>query len=180
MAPSDNRSAVSYSTLIPGTYTFLVKSTSPEGIMNNDPAKFSFRILPPWWQTWWFRTLILIAAIMIVYWMFRLRTQKLLAIQRIEIEKTLALEGERSRISRDMHDDLGSGLSAIHLLSNYLKENSAIKYPEFSTEVEKILKSSAELNQLIREIIWTINSKDDSLNSMVLFIRRYCNELNEK
>ncbi|MBK9729526.1 MAG: hypothetical protein IPO86_15575 [Saprospiraceae bacterium] len=180
VAPSDNRSAVSYSTLIPGTYTFLVKSTSPEGIMNNDPAKFSFRILPPWWQTWWFRTLILIAAIMIVYWMFRLRTQKLLAIQRIEIEKTLALEGERSRISRDMHDDLGSGLSAIHLLSNYLKENSAIKYPEFSTEVEKILKSSAELNQRIREIIWTINSKDDSLNSMVLFIRRYCNELNEK
>lgn len=53
---------------------------------------------------------------------FNLRTQKLLALQRIEIEKNLALEGERSRIARDMHDDLGSGLSAIHLLSNYLKK----------------------------------------------------------
>jgi signal transduction histidine kinase len=178
--PSDNRSSVSYSTLLPGSYTFFVKSSSPEGIMNNDPAKFSFRILPPWWQTWWFRTLIIFICIVIIYWIFNLRTQKLLALQRIEIEKNLALEGERSRIARDMHDDLGSGLSAIHLLSNYLKENVEHKYPEFITEINKIIQSSGDLNQSVREIIWTINTKDDTLHSLVMFVIKYCNELNEK
>ncbi|MDZ4747598.1 MAG: ATP-binding protein, partial [Saprospiraceae bacterium] len=78
-----------------------------------------------------------------------------------------------------MHDDLGSGLSAIHLLSNYLSDNAEEKYPEFTSEVNKIRKSSEDLNQSIREIIWTVNTKDDTLSSLALFIRRYAHELQE-
>lgn len=178
--PSDNRSFASYSTLLPGNYSFKVKSSNSDGVWDKYGSILDFTIHPPWWQTWWFRTLIIFICIVIIYWIFNLRTQKLLALQRIEIEKDLALEGERSRIARDMHDDLGSGLSAIHLLSNYLKENTEQKYPEFSNEINKIIQSSGDLNQNVREIIWTINTKDDTLHSLVMFVIKYCNELNEK
>ncbi len=128
----------------------------------------------------WIKILIASSLSFIAFAFIRFRNSREIIKYKYQLEKQYAINIERERIARDIHDDLGSGLSAIHLLSNYLKENAEAKYPEFSTEVEKILKSSAELNQRIREIIWTINSKDDSLNSLVLFVRRYCHELKEQ
>lgn len=162
-------------------YALHVKASIDEGhtfVSMAEPIRIT--VLPPWWQTWWFRILAGLALVSLFYWIMRQRTQRLLAIQRIDIEKKIALEAERSRISRDMHDDLGSGLSAIHLLSNYINENAAAKYPEFSADVDKIRQSSEDLNERIREIIWTVNTKDDSLTSLVLFIRRYAHELHDK
>ena len=110
------------------------------------------------------------------------QTEKVIQLQQEKFthEKEQAIHSERGRIARDMHDDLGSGLSAIHLLSNFVKENASEKYPEFSEDVEKIRLSSEELNHRIREIIWTINTKDDNLTALVLFIRRYGHELQDK
>ncbi len=110
------------------------------------------------------------------------RTNTIIALQKkqFESETQIRIEEERNRIARDMHDDLGSGLSAIHLFSSYLKENTNNKFSEFSNEIDKIIQTSGDLNQSVREIIWTINTKDDSLNSLILFIKKYCNELNEK
>lgn len=111
------------------------------------------------------------------WWFVQQRTLRLLQQQRAEIEKHEALERERSRIARDMHDDLGSGLSAIHLLSNFAKNR--VDDPAIKAEMEKIAAPSAALNQNIREIIWTVNSADDSLASLVHFLRRYCNDFSE-
>lgn len=170
-----------FTRLPPGKYKLNVRSSINQGgSFNYIQNPVHITIFPPWWQTWWFRSIIISSSISLIYWIFKLRTQKLLAIQRIEIEKQTALENERTRIARDMHDDLGSGLSAIHLLSNYLKENVEHKYPEFITEINKIIQSSGDLNQSVREIIWTINTTDDTLHSLVMFVLKYCNELNEK
>jgi len=76
-----------------------------------------------------------------------------------------------------MHDDLGSGLSAIHLLSNFAKDKA--NDPAIRSEMEKIAASSANLNQNIREIIWTVNSADDTLPSLSHFLRRYCADFQE-
>lgn len=100
--------------------------------------------------------------------------------EKFELEKLQAINQERGRIARDMHDDLGSGLSAIHLLSNYLKENTLEKYPDISHEIGKISSSSEDLNARIREIIWTTNTKDDSLQSLILFITKFVNEIQER
>jgi len=171
---------VTFTRLPPGTYILDVRSSIDHGYTYSYIRKpLTITILPPWWQTWWFRSLVLLMIAAIIYYIFLQRTQRLLAIQRIEIEKKQALQTERERISRDMHDDLGSGLSAIHLLSNYLSDNAEEKYPEFTSEVNKIRKSSEDLNQSIREIIWTVNTKDDTLSSLALFIRRYAHELQE-
>ncbi len=173
------RNYAQYSALPHGHYTFRVQSRNVAGIWDETGATYSFTIVPPWYLSLWFKILVVVAGISVVWYVFQQRTQRLLAQQRIEIEKSIALEQERSRISRDMHDDLGSGLSAIHLLSGYIKELSDEKYPEFSADVEKIQQSSAELNQRIREIIWAIDSRDNSLTSLILFIERYAHEMEE-
>lgn len=175
--PKDNRSFATYSTLPPGNYNFYVKSCNADGIWDEKGAMVKVTILPPWWKTWWFQGLYTLAAAALVWWLFRQNTLRQLDAQRAEIEKQQALERERERIARDMHDDLGSGLSAIHLLSNFAKDKA--NDPATRSEMEKIAASSANLNQNIREIIWTVNSADDSLPSLVHFLRRYCADFQE-
>ena len=110
------------------------------------------------------------------------RTNTILALQKkqFESETQLRIDEERTRISRDMHDDLGSGLSGIFLLANHLKQNAKTQYPELSSDIDKIVTSSEDLNHRIREIIWTTSSEDDSLASLVSFIDRHCHVLSEK
>lgn len=175
--PKDNRSFATYSTLPPGNYTFYVKSCNADGIWDEKGAMIKVTILPPWWKTWWFQGLYTLAAAALVWWLFRQNTLRQLDAQRAEIEKHQALERERERIARNMHDDLGSGLSAIHLLSNFAKNKA--NDPAIRSEMEKIAASSANLNQNIREIIWTVNSADDTLPSLMLFLRRYCADFQE-
>jgi len=136
-----------------------------------------FEVLPFWYNTWWFRTMYILLAFSVLWQINRQSTLRKLAKQKADIEKQLALERERERIARDIHDDLGSGISAIHLLSNFSKNK--IKDPEIQVEFAKIAASSAKLNRNIREIIWTINTAEDTLPSLAYFLRRYCAEFHE-
>ncbi len=164
-----------------GTYTLELLRIGPD-IVNGEVKEIvtdsiKISVLPYWYQTWWFRTLVCLAAAALIWWLFQQNTLRKLAAQRAEIEQQQALERERERIARDMHDDLGSGLSAIHLLSNFAKDKASD--PAVRSEMEKIAASSANLNQNIREIIWTVNSADDTLPSLSHFLRRYCADFQE-
>jgi signal transduction histidine kinase len=76
-----------------------------------------------------------------------------------------------------MHDDLGSGLSAIHLYSDYLRSNLAEQYPEISDEIQKIVLSSSELNQKVKEIIWSNENKMQSVSTVFQFLKKSYTEL---
>lgn len=164
-----------------GTYTLELKRIGPD-IVNGEQREvvtdvIRISVLPYWHQTWWFRTLVCLVIAALIWWLFNQNTQRKLTAQRAEIEQQQALERERERIARDMHDDLGSGLSAIHLLSNFAKDKASD--PTIRSEIEKIATSSASLNQNIREIIWAVNAADDTLPSLSNFLRRYCNDFQE-
>ena len=93
--------------------------------------------------------------------------------QALIIEKQNALENERNRISAEMHDDLGSGLTRIR----YLSDKALVHASE--TEKEEITKISAYANDLVRnmsEIIWAMNSRFDNAESLAAYIRRYASE----
>ena len=81
---------------------------------------------------------------------------------------------ERKRISADLHDDIGTGLSKISLLSELVR--SQAKTPESRSEAEKIARTSRELLDRIREIIWALNSNNDYLENLVSYIRWYASE----
>jgi signal transduction histidine kinase len=88
-------------------------------------------------------------------------------------EKQIAIlhaqQEERNRISRDMHDDLGSGMTAIRLYSELAKKKIAGTIPE----IEKISSSADELINKMNTIIWTMSSSNDTLGNLVAYIRSY-------
>src|SRR5205807_1923741 len=88
------------------------------------------------------------------------------------LEKEQAVEKERNRIARDMHDDLGSGLTKIAILSEVAKTQLDQK-DQAQKQLEKISFSSRELVDNLQDIIWVLNPKNDSLESLSAYLREY-------
>ncbi len=103
-----------------------------------------------------------------------------LETERKEMEKQVAVlaakQDERNRISVDMHDELGSGVTAIRLMSEIVK--SKMKNDTLP-EIEKISNSANELLNKMNTIIWTMTSSNDTLENMVAYIRSYAVEFFE-
>jgi signal transduction histidine kinase len=96
---------------------------------------------------------------------------------RKKLEQQQAIISERKRISADLHDDVGSGLSRIMLLTELVKDEA--RTPETRKEAEKIAAISRELSANISEIIWALNANNDNMESLLAYIRRYAAEFFE-
>lgn len=100
--------------------------------------------------------------------------------ERKEFEKQVAVleatQHERNRISADMHDELGSGVTAIRLMSEIVKTKMK---DQTLPEIEKISASANELLNKMNTIIWTMTSSNDSVKSLVAYIRAYTVEFFE-
>ena len=97
--------------------------------------------------------------------------------ERKEFEKQMAIvtaqQDERNRISTDMHDELGSGMTAIRLMSEIAKNKMKENTPP---EIEKISQSADDILNKMNAIIWSMNSKNDSLGNLISYIRAYSTE----
>ncbi|MDR6460300.1 two-component system sensor histidine kinase DesK [Chryseobacterium vietnamense] len=82
-----------------------------------------------------------------------------------ELEKQKILEQERERISHDMHDDLGAGISALKLQAEFLKQKA--EDDDLQNDIDELLKTSEEMNISMREMLWSLNSGNDTLGSFV-------------
>jgi hypothetical protein len=106
-----------YSFLPPGDYAFHVIACNNDGIWNETGVSLPFTLLPYFWQTWWFRVLggllTAVAAGGTVWFDTRRRMRRKLE----RIERQRMLEQKRARIAHDIHDDLGSQLTRITMLS---------------------------------------------------------------
>jgi signal transduction histidine kinase len=86
-----------------------------------------------------------------------------------------SLEGqlqERSRISKEIHDELGSSLTSISLLTEVLKKRIDTN---INPEINKISDTSADMVDKMNEIIWALNTSNDTVNSLVAYIRKFTN-----
>jgi len=122
-----------YTDIKPGHYTFKVKGSNNDGVWNEVPAAIPVIILPPWWQTWWFYSLCAIFTAIIIYIIYRIRLKQILKLYKL-----------RSSIAKDLHDDVGSALSSIALLSKIAQEekiNSRLKPDEIFSRIGDLLKS---------------------------------------
>ncbi|MGZ8559859.1 MAG: triple tyrosine motif-containing protein, partial [Chitinophagaceae bacterium] len=160
-----DRNFISYY-LQPGTYTFKVLAINSNGIRSLYPATLSFSIAPPFWRSWWFYSLCLVAAISTVH-----------IIDRYRIRQILKLEKLRSRISSDLHDDIGSTLSSISILSEVaIHEHNKQQARQM---VKEIKESSISLMEKMDDIIWSVNPKNDSLENLLMRIKRFASHLFE-
>jgi signal transduction histidine kinase len=116
--------------------------------------------------------LIVITIAGLIWFRARKYYQGKIELERANLERQKAVEEERNRISRDMHDDLGSGLTKIAILSEVVKKH--IHEPQKAKEdIDKIGTSSRELVDNLQDIIWILNPKNDTLENLTAYIREY-------
>jgi signal transduction histidine kinase len=164
---SDTRRNVTYSKLAPGQYTFKVKASNSDGVWNGTGKQLQITITPPWWQQTWFILLCLLVTITILYF-----------IDRYERNRKKQLEAVRARISRDLHDDMGSTLQSISVMSEIARMKSQSDNQQESIPfIEKIGSASREMVEKINDIVWAVNPKNDHFENILLHMRAFGGEL---
>ncbi len=161
-----------YSYLPPGSYRFQVIACNNDDIWNEGGAVLAFTVLPQVWQTWWFRAgSLVIGATGVgagVLALGRRRVRRKLQ----QLERQRALERERARIARDIHDDLGASLTRITLLSQSARAELEGQ-PQAAADVDQIYSTARELTRAMDEIVWAVNPKHDTLDSVVTYLGRF-------
>ncbi|KQK27403.1 histidine kinase [Chryseobacterium aquaticum] len=95
-----------------------------------------------------------------------------------ELEKQKSIEAERKRISHDMHDDLGAGISALKLQAEFLKQRA--ENDDLISDINELLKTSEEMNISMREMLWSLNSGNDTIGSFVEYAKIYAENFLKK
>lgn len=165
-----------YTYVPPGDYKFRVIACGTDGAWTETGAGLAFIVLPFFWQTWWFigssalGLLILVGGV--VRGIEKRKTQR--HLRRMEQEQ--ALQRERARIAEDLHDDLGSSLARISLLSGLITADT--QHPgQIETHARNISQSADETVRALEEIVWAVRPGSDSLQSLVEYIAHFASEL---
>lgn len=178
--PSAQRSVV-FANLAAGDYRFLVRAVDSAG-RTSETASVKFRILPPVWARWWFIALCaaFAGAIFIALGRYRAargRERRLAAenVEKIRLEKIRELEQVRKRIAADLHDDIGSSLTQISILSEVLRQNGSDdeRNGNGADTLNLIADSSRELVDAMSDIVWAINPQKDHLSDLTGKMRRF-------
>jgi hypothetical protein len=162
-ALTDQRS-VNYASLSPGTYRFLVRAVGAGETISATPAVVTFRILPPIWQRWWFITLAVLLVGLAAYAGYRYRVGRLLELERV-----------RTRIATDLHDDIGSSLSQISVLSEVINKRVG-QEPSVAEPLTMIGNLSRDLVDSLNDIVWAINPRRDRLSDLTYRMRRFASD----
>jgi signal transduction histidine kinase len=167
-----SRRSASYSRLGAGSYRFRVAACNSDGVWNDSGATFAFVVDPFFWETWWFRTAGVALFTAAVYFATRLISNRRLRRRLRAVEQEAAVERERARIARDIHDDLGSRLTRIVLLSGLAVRESTP--PERAGErVREISDTARQLIKSLDETVWAVNPKNDTLPHFVSYVGQF-------
>jgi signal transduction histidine kinase len=154
--------------------------TGPGWVFSDMAVATSFDdfVVPRFWQRWWFISMTALLLMGMAGTVVRFVERRKLQVQLQRAEQERALERERSRIARDLHDDLGSLLTRISLLSGLLQAEK-----DNPTQVEanaaKISQSADQTVRALEEIVWAVRPGSDSLQSLVEYIAHFAKELFE-
>ena len=161
---------VTYAALPPGNYRFRAMAVDASGLWAETvPATLEVR--PYFWQAWWFRGAMALVLIGFVGLGARLYERRRTRRELERMEREQAVERERMRIARDIHDDLGARLTQIMLLSQ-----PAESVPSDSREAkaaEEIYQTARGLVRDVTEIVWAVNPEHDTLDSLAAYFGEF-------
>jgi len=171
---TDQRLA-SYSSLPPGDYTFRTKATYPDGSLAAKPLEIPIVVLPPFYETWWFRLVALLTLFVAVAGVARFVARRRYRKQLQELETRERIQLERERISRDLHDNVGSQITyMISSLDNLSYQTSRAGVQKASDEINELGEFARGTMQQLREAIWVINKSEVSIEEFRLKLEEYC------
>ena len=166
--------AANYSGLAPGNYRLRVIARNSTGQWNNDGATLSFTVVPAWWETMPARVGGLLLLVGASGWIARGVSQRRLKARLRRLEQEHALEKERVRIARDLHDDLGASLTEVGLLADRLVGTPAT---ELAPQLAGLAWRTRRLATELSGIVWTMSPKNSTLDRLGEFIRQYAQRL---
>ena len=154
-----------YTNIPPGTYTFRVLAANNDGIWNQTGASLEVRVLPHLWQTWWFRTLLVLAILFLAYEIYRMR------VRNVELRFNAVL-AERTRIAREIHDTLAQDIVGIgvqlELVSRLL--SSSLDAARTQLDATRALVKSSLADA--RSSIWNLRSASGAADDLPARLNR--------
>lgn len=163
-----------YSFFFPGSYAVLVKLISEDHSKEVIEKLLTVCVKVSFMKSIEFYALVGLLFLAVLIYVVRYFAQLQLREKLREQEKLLAIERERNRISEDLHDDLGAGLSSIAMMTAVMKD--LITDEESKETAEEVTVEANELVGRMREIIWSMNSKNDTLENLMTYMHEYCNK----
>lgn len=151
---------VNYTLLPPGTYRFKVMTSHSQALQ-----EMVIVITLPFWLRTPFIILGSVLFIALIY-----------SFHRIHIRRILAVETMRQKVARDLHDDIGSTLSTITILSVIAKSKLAEDPAKAGEYLSKINDNSVRMMEVMDDIVWSINPMNDSMNRIVARMRQFASE----
>jgi ligand-binding sensor domain-containing protein len=145
------RRVVGYGSMPPGTYTFHVTACNSDGVWNETGAAIGLIIQPFFWQTWWFKIMLLLLAGGLVWTIFAVR-----------ISRIRALQSERLRIARDLHDEVGAGLGTIALLGEFIEQHPT------TSDGQEVRQMALQTIDALRDIVWFIDPTFNQMSDLVI------------
>jgi signal transduction histidine kinase/ligand-binding sensor domain-containing protein len=165
----------SYPRLPAGNYRFLVAARNDAGAWGESTPALNLSVPPFVWQTWWFRALVLTAFTLSVVAVVRYVSLRRLREQMRQVQQQAALDGERARIARDMHDTVGASLTQIGLLGE-LAHRPATSPDQTRDYVRKMTEGSHALVQQLDEIVWAVDPENDTLEDLAAYVSQFVEE----
>jgi signal transduction histidine kinase/ligand-binding sensor domain-containing protein len=150
-----NDHTVTYSALPAGAYRLQVEASIGEADWGEPASTLAIEVVPPLWRTRWFEALVGVAFGALIF-----------LLHRLSLGRALATERLRLRISRDLHDEIGAGLSSIALLSDTASSDPRLGDPA-RAQMRRIGKSARSMVDDLRDIIWAIDPGADHVDDVV-------------
>ncbi len=170
-----NRREAPYTKLPPGEYVFQVTACNEDGLWNEIPSTLKVTVQPQFWQTKTFLGAVIIFLIsLIVAVVHYISTQKLQR-QVALLRQQEALERERARIARDIHDQLGASLTQVSLLGEMVESDKNVP-EEVEAHGRQITQTARETAHVLDEIVWTVNPSNDTLEGLINYICKHAQE----
>jgi ligand-binding sensor domain-containing protein/signal transduction histidine kinase len=166
---------VKYGRLPSGNYTFRVTACNAEGVWNDQGVSLAFAIPTPLWRTGWVLALAGLAATTLAAGTVRLVSHRRLRRHLARLEQQQAMERERMRIARNMHDEIGSKLTKISFLSELLKVESRQTGPP-GDKLDSIAAASRDLLRALDEMVWVVNPHNDTLEHLGSYLGQHARE----
>ncbi len=151
-----------YNHLSPGRYRLLVKAANSNGDWKTTPIELYFTITPPFYATWWFRIMCALLLAGGIWAIVQRRFNR--------IKNKFALQNQ---IASDLHDEIGSTLTSINILSNVTQQAMGQEPRQAKEMLQQISNQSKTIQQNMSDIVWSIRSDNDKIENLVARIREF-------
>ena len=160
-----------YTALKPGSYWFRVAALKANGEPTGEEVSLPIEVLVPVYlrvEFWLVGTAIVLVG---AAWIGRVAAQRRMQRRIAEIEHEQRLDKERARIARDLHDEIGAGLTEIAMQSDWVRRDLAgVNLPGTQGRIESVCRSAVDLVRSVDEIVWAVNPANDTVERFVNYL----------